>query len=193
MNKQERINWIIQQHRDTNHMYDEYLPYEFHLKIVVEVFKKFKYILPKNLFTTPPYLSIMTPPYDYTDYTELVIEFACWGHDGIEDARLTYNDVKEKFGKDAAEIIRAVTNYSRGRDRNERMPDFVYEDIRNTPGATFVKLCDRIANVQYGKMMGSGMYKKYQKENEHFLTKLEVINMDTIYNKMVQYLNNLLK
>lgn len=195
MIKQERIDWIIQQHRNTNHMYDKYLPYEFHLRMVVEVFKKFKHLLPKKLFISNPFSSQMLLDLEDIDYTELVIELACWGHDRIEDTRLTYNDIKEKFGKDAVEIIRAVTNYSRGRDRDERMPDFVYEDIRNTPGAVFVKLCDRIANVQYGKMMGSGMYKKYQKENEHFLTKLGLVDLDqdiTIYH-MVQYLDDLLK
>lgn len=181
MATQQKIDWIIQQHRNTNHMYDDYLPYEFHLRMVVEVYKKFKHLLPEDLFPNSTYR------------VGYIIESACWCHDGIEDARLTYNDIEKQFGIEVAEIVRAVTNYSRGRNRDERMPDFVYKDICNTPGATFVKLCDRIANVQYGKMMGSGMYKKYQKENPHFLTKLEVINMDTIYNEMVQYLNDLLK
>ena len=74
------------------------------------------------------------------------------------------------------------------------MPDFVYEDIRNTPGAIFVKLCDRIANVQYGKMMGSSMFKKYKAENPHFLEKLGLTGLDqdmTTYYEMVTYLNNL--
>lgn len=174
MIKEEKIKWIIKQHNDTNHMYDTYLPYEFHLRMAVEVFKRHKNILPLSL------------------NDELVIELACWGHDLIEDTRVTYNNVKDQLGENAAEIIRAVTNLGRGRTRDERMPDFVYEDIRNTPGATFVKLCDRIANVQYGKMMGSSMFTGYQNENKHFLTKLDVINMDTIYNPMVHELNELL-
>lgn len=181
IDKQQAIDWIIKQHNDTNHMYDEYLPYEFHLRMVNEVRKKFQRIIPYKSFTDPTGENI----------TDRVIELACFGHDLQEDTRATYNDILKVLGKDAAEIIRAVTNYGRGRNRDERMPDFCYDDIRNTPSATFVKLCDRIANVQYGKMMGSSMFAKYKNENEHFLTKLDVINMDSIYNKMVVYLNNL--
>lgn len=192
MNEQTKIEWIIKQHNDTNHMYDKYLPYEFHLRMVDEVRKKFRHILPKMLFIDNPLPSrLLVEP---GDYTHLVIELACYGHDLQEDTRVTYNDINRELGSDVAEIIRAVTNYGRGRNRDERMPDFVYDDIRNTPGAIFVKLCDRIANVQYGKMMGSSMFTKYKKENEHFLQKLGLVGLDQdmiTYYEMVTYLNNL--
>ena len=29
--------WCLDQHRNTNHMYDTYLPYEFHLRMVHQV------------------------------------------------------------------------------------------------------------------------------------------------------------
>lgn len=48
----EEVNWIIKQHKDTNHYYDKYLPYDFHLKMVVNVYEDFKHILPQNLYTT---------------------------------------------------------------------------------------------------------------------------------------------
>jgi hypothetical protein len=31
-----KIEWIIEQHKNTNHFYDLYLPYEFHLRMVVQ-------------------------------------------------------------------------------------------------------------------------------------------------------------
>ena len=34
-----KIDWILKQHKDTNHMYDTYLPYEFHLRMVKNVAK----------------------------------------------------------------------------------------------------------------------------------------------------------
>jgi len=37
--------WCIDQHRNTNHMYDTYLPYEFHLRMVHEVAIDFKHLL----------------------------------------------------------------------------------------------------------------------------------------------------
>lgn len=146
--------FAIESHEKTNHYYDEYLPYSFHLRMVVKAAYDFIHLIPR-------------------DKIGIVIA-SSFLHDTIEDARLTYNDVKFKTNEEVAEIVRAVTNYGRGRDRNERMPDFVYDDIRNTPFATFVKLADRIANVQYSKMTGSSMLKKYSKEQEHFKSKLFV-------------------
>jgi (p)ppGpp synthase/HD superfamily hydrolase len=160
--------FAIKAHEDTNHFYDEYLPYSFHLRMVVKAAWDFIHLV-----------SI--------DKIHNVIA-ACWLHDTIEDARLTYNDVKSQTNEQVAEIVRAVTNYSRGRNRDERMPDFVYDDIRNTEFATFVKLADRIANVQYSKMTGSSMFKKYSKEQEHFKSKLFV---DGQYIEMWEYLDNL--
>ena len=41
--------WCIEQHRKTNHMYDTYLPYEIHLRMVNEVGKEFKHLLDDTL------------------------------------------------------------------------------------------------------------------------------------------------
>jgi (p)ppGpp synthase/HD superfamily hydrolase len=95
------------------------------------------------------------------------VSLAVWGHDLIEDARVSYNDVASMLGHTSAEIIYAVTN-EKGRNRKERASTKYYEGIRNTPGAVFVKLCDRIANVQYGSMTKSRMVEMYSKENGEF-------------------------
>lgn len=165
--------WCISKHAETNHYYDKYLPYEFHLRMVDHAASKFEYLLNDEVDVTTgktreeckeakiPFFSL-----------RIVARIGCWGHDTIEDARVSYNDAVKVLGKPAAEIIRACTNYGRGRNRDERMPDYIYEDIKNVPGALFVKLCDRIANVQYGKMSGSSMFEKYRKENENFIRKL---------------------
>lgn len=168
MTNKEVAEWCILQHQDTNHYYDEYLPYEFHLRMVVNVCRKFWHLLPSK-------------------FTTLIdVENACWGHDLIEDARKSYNDVKKVLGVTAADIIFAVSN-EKGKTREEKANDKYYQGIRDTPGATFVKLCDRIANVQYGKLTNSGMFLKYEKENPHFL---ESIAADR-YPEMKQYLINL--
>jgi len=146
--------FAIKAHHDTNHYYDDYLPYEFHLRMVVKAAKDFIYLIPVDKI-----------------YTVIA---ACFCHDSVEDARQNYNSIKKVSNTDVAEIVRAVTNYGRGRDRDERMPDFVYEDIKNVPFATFVKLCDRIANVQYSKMTGSSMFEKYKKEHTHFKSMLYI-------------------
>lgn len=160
--------FAIKSHHDTNHYYDEYLPYEFHLRMVVKVAKDFIYLIPTNKI--------------------FIVISAAFLHDSVEDARLNYKSIEKIAYTEGAEIVRAVTNYGRGRNRDERMPDFVYEDIRNVPFATFVKLCDRIANVQYSKMTGSNMFDKYKKEHTHFKEKLYIIGE---YEPVWEYLDDI--
>jgi hypothetical protein len=167
MKKQQIIDWIISRHRDTNHFYDTYLPYEFHLRMVVQVCKDFAHLLPKEIFLD-------------------LIELACWGHDLIEDTRTSFNDCANNIHRYSSEIIYAVSN-EKGKNRSERANEKYYEGIRNTQGATFVKMCDRIANVQYSKMTKSSMFEKYKQENTLFVEKLYSEDLK----EMFDYLNQL--
>jgi (p)ppGpp synthase/HD superfamily hydrolase len=157
-------------HADTNHMYDQYLPYPFHLKMAVQVAYDFSWL------------------FDELEFWTLVC--ALWLHDVIEDARKTYSDIKKKFNEEIAEIVRAVTNYTRGRNREERMPDYIYEEIASIFLATACKLCDRIANGQYSKMTRSSMFDKYGKEDGNFTKKLFTTS-NLRLQPMFQYMNQL--
>ena len=162
------IDWCIGKHRDTNHQYDLYLPYEFHLRMVYQVGKDFKHLLSNELW--------------------LECRKALYGHDLIEDTRCSYNDTFKVLGEIAANIIYAVTN-EKGKNRKERANSKYYEGIVNTPGAVFVKLCDRIANVQYGKMTKSNMFEMYRKENENFINSLgysETHELAPMFNYLIE-------
>lgn len=143
--------WIYKQHSDTNHFYDGYIPYRFHLEMVERVGKRFYHLLPED-----PFHNVAT---------------ALLAHDLIEDTRNSYHDVKGALGDRVADIIYAVTN-DKGKNRKERAGENYYRGIRATPGAMFVKLCDRIANVQYSKMTHSSMFFKYKDENPYFMSQL---------------------
>lgn len=161
-------NWCIECHKNTNHRYDVH-DYEFHLRMVVKNGKDFLYLVEETLW-------------------EDTIK-GLWGHDLVEDARENYNGVKKRSNTYVAEIVRACTNYGRGRNRDERMPDFIYEEIKNTPGALFVKLCDRMANIQYSKMTGSSMFKTYKGEHTHFK---KMLWTEGVLQPMWDYLESLL-
>lgn len=157
--------WAIQQHKNMNQLYDGYLPYEFHLRMVNGVHLQFE--------------DIALTLFEKNQGEDDVITNACYGHDLVEDTGVTYNNiVSELIGftrehaLSVAEIIRACTSDVRGRNRKERMSDAVYSDIINTPGALFVKLCDRIANVRYGVWHGGNMLSKYRQEYIEFKKKL---------------------
>jgi len=176
-----KIEWILEQHSSTNHMYDKYLPYEFHLRMVANVANKFMYIMVPKARLHP------------VDIDVIELKLAAFGHDLIEDTRVTYNDIKEQLGENVADIIYALTN-EKGKNRKERANDKYYEGIRNTKGAVFIKLCDRIANVQYSKMTGSRMFEMYKKENDGFIVQLGWDDTNTHpYFEMFVYLTNLFK
>jgi (p)ppGpp synthase/HD superfamily hydrolase len=156
-------NYAIECHRVTNHMYGDQ-PYEFHLNMVYEYGVKYSYLLPTSL-------------------VEIVLA-SCYTHDTIEDARQTYNDVKKVCGTKVAEITRAVTSDCRERTREERMSKEVYEDIRTVAGATFIKLCDRLANVSNGVRRSSRILETYKKEYPHFKDELYDVRYDDMFKEL---------
>lgn len=167
----EASRFAIKAHADTNHLYDKQYPYSVHLAHVVDAAYRFAGIVGisgKDL--------------------ELAIA-ACWCHDCIEDARVTFNDLKKATNWEVANIVKAVTSYTRGINRAERMPDFIYEDIRTTPLATFVKLCDRIANIEYSSFTGSSMATVYRQELPNFKEKLYDVRYDLMFKHMDKMVN----
>ena len=139
-------NYAMQKHKDTNHLYDG-KPYDYHLWMVSDIAKMFFHYIPE-------------------DKRETVIA-ACWLHDTIEDCRVTYNDIKEQFGEELAEITYALTE-EKGRNRKERHCPKYFIGIKQTPLASFVKLCDRAANIKHSLESKSSMFEKYRKEHIEF-------------------------
>jgi (p)ppGpp synthase/HD superfamily hydrolase len=87
-------------------------------------------------------------------------------HDIIEDSGYNYNDVKKIFGTNVAEMVYLCADY-RGRNRKQRKPDAMYDEMRENPRAVIIKLADRIANVMYSIESGE-MIDTYKKEHKHF-------------------------
>lgn len=161
-------------HQSVGQIYDRDLPYGYHLCMVADAAMKYGH-------------EIIT---DKTDILPLV--FGAYYHDSIEDARLTYNDVRkqasrfmeEKQALTAAEIVYALTN-DKGRTRAERAGAHYYAGIRSTPYAPFVKLCDRYTNTYHSQQNASQshginnrMYEVYRQEWPHFLNAIRCDEKD---------------
>ena len=140
--------YALKCHREANHKYDKTKPYSVHLQIVFDYGKKYAWLL-------------------NTEQHAINALAACWTHDTIEDTRQTYNDVKKVLGIDIAEITFALTN-EKGRTRHDRASAHYYMGIRQTTVASFVKMCDRLANVKYSKDTGGDMLEKYKSEQSNF-------------------------
>jgi hypothetical protein len=134
-----------------NQQYDG-LPYSFHLNAVRKQFTKYQYLI-TNL------------PHEYLERfgNTFEISIAIDGHDSIEDGRLTYNDLKDRFSVRVAEMIYLCTE-DKGRTRNDRKSDKWYEELKQNKCAVFVKLCDIMANSKYSLLMNSTMFEKYKSE-----------------------------
>lgn len=164
------IRYAVAAHHDVNETYDG-VPYSLHLAISAHYADVFSYLLPKS---------------ERDD-----VLAAVWLHDVIEDCRRSYNDLKSVFGEKIAELVFAVTN-DRGRTRSERAGENYYRGIVATPFATYVKLCDRLANASYSASMGDErMVTVYGKELDAFLRHLEPA-CETDYTPMKQALREVL-
>lgn len=101
-------------------------------------------------------------------FRDIVIRKACWGHDMSEDLGTTRDEfIAAGFDPAAVDLIMAVTDEP-GKTRKERKLK-TYPKIRSTPRAIIVKLCDRIANVEYGiETANSKKLEQYRSEQEEF-------------------------
>lgn len=165
-----------QLHESVNQTYGGY-PYILHLDAVEAVYREFKDEAP-----------------DFNErlnmFKDAIYKESCYYHDTIEDCRVTPNDLINRYQLDphSVQIVFALTN-EKGWKRENRANEKYYREMRNIVGATFVKMCDRIANVRFSRLLGSGMFEKYKQENEHFM---ESVHADD-YPKMKECLINLFK
>lgn len=167
---------------ECNQKYNKNLPYSFHLEMVVHMANRFKHCIPNRY-------NKATPENQYSNtliWDEIII--GCLGHDSIEDARITYNDLKDKFGDRIADIIYCCTE-EKGRNRDERHSEKYYTELANNDIAIFVKLCDICANVTFSLLSNSSMFSKHKKEHES--TKKYLYKEQ--YQPIFDYLNNIFK
>ena len=161
-------------HEDVNQKYDYVLPHGFHLKMTASYVSRYGYLMAE------------------CEADVLILYAAAYLHDTIEDARMTYNDVV-KFIRDFREgdivlpedllhrieeqvpdIVYALTN-EKGRNRKERADERYYKGIRETRFASFIKMCDRLANIQYTTMFvfANHMLDVYRREFPDFIRSID--------------------
>lgn len=145
MDSQTFIHFCINQHDVVCNQKYNGLPYSFHLNCVHDQFTVFKCLL---------------NPEDQD-----IAEQVCFGHDLIEDARVTYNDILQISSFEVAEAIYACTE-EKGRNRLARHSSAYYDGLAGNRIGLFVKLCDIMANVTFSVLTASTMYNKYKLEYE---------------------------
>lgn len=160
-------------HDEVNQKYDNLLPYGFHLKLTASYVSRYGYGVAEE------------------EADVLVLYASAYLHDSIEDTRMSYNDVARfmddfirenswlpeeiaaRVKAQVPEIVYALTN-EKGRNRKERANDIYYKAIRETRLASFVKMCDRLANIRYTTMFvfANRMLEVYRKEHPGFISSI---------------------
>ncbi|MGM9758974.1 MAG: HD domain-containing protein [Parabacteroides sp.] len=180
-------------HERVNQHYDGVLPYGFHLKLTASYVSKFGYLVARDEADIP------------------LLYVAAYLHDCIEDARMTYRDVakwmrmfdekspelsepvREMLEQQVPEIVYALTN-EKGRTRDERADARYYEGIRTTRFASFVKMCDRLANIRYSTLFffANRMLEVYRKEYPNFIRSISEGAVTPVPEPMKQEMESLL-
>jgi len=158
-------------HESTMHLYDGLPYFDTHVKLVTEY--AIKYI---HLITTTQ-----------RDMETVIASSSL--HDVIDDCRVTYSDVLKETNREVADVVYALTN-EKGKNRSERANDKYYKGIKDTPLASFVKLCDRLANIKYSAEKKSSMLDKYRKEHIGFVEKLYDRRYTSMFNEMIELFSN---
>jgi len=161
------LKYAIKVHTDNNQKYDGQ-PYVLHLMCCLDVAFRFIHLIPPN------------KRYEVLSGVML--------HDAIEDGNVSYNDIKNETNEYVAELSYALTN-EKGRNRSERANDNYYKGIKNIENATFIKLCDRIANMEYSINSNNRMGELYVKEYKHFKNML----YDLKYIEMFNHIEHLIQ
>ena len=160
-------------HDQVNQRYGEFLPYGFHLKMTASYVSRYGHLVAQ------------------TEADVLVLYASAYLHDTMEDARMTYNDVVKfirnfrpegitlpdvcvkELESQVPEIVYALTN-EKGRNRDERADAIYYKGIRETRFASFVKMCDRLANLRFTVMFvfANYMFDVYKREYPAFIREI---------------------
>lgn len=157
-------------HDEVNQKYDGILPYGYHLKLTASYVSRYGYLVAEKEADVP------------------VLYASALLHDAIEDARMSYHDIvrfirqfkveeitmppacQKEIERQVPEIVYALSN-EKGRNREERANESYYRGIRETRFASFIKMCDRLANIQYTIqfVFTNRMYEVYKHEHPQFI------------------------
>jgi (p)ppGpp synthase/HD superfamily hydrolase len=145
--------------------YGEEFPYIVHLRAVLSVAMRF----------------------GITDWRVLV---GCLLHDTREDTDATYDELELYFGSEVADAVEALSEPKTG---NRKFKHAVtYPRIRQNWLSTFIKACDRIANVESGGKK-IGMYVKEHVEfKRHFADVVMPEAFAEQYRQMLVHLDSLI-
>jgi thioesterase domain-containing protein len=103
-------------------------------------------------------------------------EAAAWLHDVIEDTSVQADEIAKRFGPDVADIVSRVSDEPASTRAERKLR--TYPKIKGHLGATVVKLCDRLANLE-ASFQNQSKLELYLAEHESFYAGLHFEGLAT--------------
>ena len=126
--------------------------------------------------------------YDYNE--DIVISGAL--HDLIEDTSVTYDDIKEKYGKKIADIVLAVSYKKDIDDKYLQAGEMFKRCYENGFDALIVKCSDLCDNIDYVLFTNESKKKELLRKYHLFLKiSKDIIGNEKIYNELLEKINSL--
>lgn len=122
-------------------------PFTYHLEAVASRARQYRDLIDSSLWDT--------------------VETAAYLHDVLEDTSTTPEDLRALFGPDVVEIVENVTDKLPDQPRRIRHRA-TYPVIAGHLPSLYVKLCDRLANVEQAHGDRAPILAMYRKEHAYF-------------------------
>lgn len=123
---------------------------EVEMKAMIFAYIKHKEVDQKRKYSGKPYI---VHPHAVAELVRQVphtpeMLAAAWLHDTVEDTKATHEEIKRKFGKEIAKLVKMLTDVSRPEDGNRKVrKEIDRQHLRKaSPEAKTVKLADLIHN-----------------------------------------------
>lgn len=142
------IDYVTKKHG--NQKYGDGHPYIYHILNVKDISEK--------------YINL----YNWSEKDKHIIRTSILCHDILEDTETDDYELVSLFGKEVWEIVFNVSGF--GKNRKERNED-AYNKIIRDDKSIFVKLCDRISNVEES-MTNRSKFRMYKNEYPEFRNKI---------------------
>lgn len=144
-----------------------YVPFVNHLEDVVSYVIRFKSCIPDGI-----------------DLETMIA--AAYLHDIMEDTECPEAAIIENSSLKVFELVSAVTTDPSKKIRKYRYDEAFFLKLRETEGAVFLKLCDRISNTFHCKQdpRFKSLLKAYLKENEIFVRVCSGLGYDLMFDEL---------
>ena len=128
--------------------------------------------------------------YDYD--RDIVISAAL--HDLIEDTDITYDEIKDKYGKKIADIVLATSFKDDIKDKYLQAKEMYNRCLLNGFNALIVKCSDLCDNIDFLSFTEPDMRKELLKKYELFLNiSKKIIGKEKVYKELLKKYKDLLK